>query len=144
MRAMHLLNWIEFAKCEVGTIFQIIGHGSGTGDLQILGGIIVFDGEPRDFVSAPLLPEVMYRDNFGGSSPEALVKHPDAPAFVVVPSGHGRDGLFDHERRSWLVWDEEDRRRLAGWLLNPAEAADQQNDDPSVLLPLTVEQAFLA
>lgn len=140
---MRLLSWSEFAKCEAGTVFQIMRHGHGLGELLILGDIVFIDGEPRDFIYASLTPELQDRDSFGASADSILPADSDAPMFVVMPSLYGRDGLFEYDNRSWLVWDEEDRQRLAGWLTDVDKARKDQNDDPAVLLPVTLKQGYL-
>lgn len=140
---MRLLDWAEFAKCPVGTVFQVLDHGSGLGELMILGGVYDDDGRPNDYVAAALLPDVRMPDTLGPGEAALVSAHPGATAFVMVPSLHGRDGLFEFKNRSWLVWDDEDRRRLAGWLLDPSAAVERQNDDPVVVVPLTEAQTFL-
>jgi hypothetical protein len=50
-----------------------------------------------------------------------------------MPSGFGRDygpGASEH----WLVWEQADRERLAGWLLDPVKACSRMNDEPAMIL----------
>jgi hypothetical protein len=125
---MRVVSWAEFKTLPVGTIFQELGGGNIHDGLQILGGFLPEHGEPNDFVVAELMPQLRSSDTFGAfwkPGPD----HVAGDFYVTTPDGYGRDGLYQHEQRRWLIWDVEDRARLAGWLLDPASAASIQNDD---------------
>lgn len=124
---MRLVEWTEFHTLPSGTIFQE-WEPHWLGPLEILA---EFWG--RDFVAAELTPSCISGDNLERG--HALE---NADMLIAMPSGFGRDGVFDHEKRRWLIWDEADRKRLAGWLLDPAAAVAVQNDDDELyVLPTT-------
>jgi hypothetical protein len=119
---MRLVKWDEFKTLPNGTIFQDYSvHHLGT--LNVLGGVL----HDIDFVSAELLPSC----GMGDSDP-CVIKH---------PSGFGRDGYFDLEKRTWLIWEDADRKRLADWLLG--DATKGQNDDGMIYqVPLDIVDAI--
>ena len=53
--------------------------------------------------------------------------------YIVTPSDYGRWALYEYDRL-YLIWEEEDRKRLAGWLLDPEKAADQMEDDSYTII----------
>jgi hypothetical protein len=125
--AMKIVKWDEFKTLPTGTVFQEYSlHDLGS--LSVLGSVI----EDIDFVSADLLPACFTDGNYSGKITDPFV--------ISHPSGFGRDGFFDLEKRTWLVWDEDDRKRLAAWLLGDA-AKDQNDDDMIYPVPLVFVEA---
>lgn len=112
---MRIVRWAEFRTLPRGTIFQEY-HPHHLGELMILGDA----GNMDDYVASSLMPQAVMGDYF---------PFPTDDFVIATPVGFGRDGVFDHDKRRWLVWGDSDRTRLAGWLLNPDIAASQQNDD---------------
>jgi hypothetical protein len=118
---MKIVKWNEFRALPAGTIFQEYSLHD-LGPLKVRGDVL----GNIDFTAADLLPNALTSDVYGGR-----IKDP----FVIAhPSGFGRYGYFDLEKRTWLVWEESDRRRLSGWLQGDA-AKDQNNDDVIYAVP---------
>jgi hypothetical protein len=93
-----------------------------------------------DFVEAPLLPQMNIPAVFHREGLQHLgIGENDPVEVIFTPSGFGRDGLYQHEGRRWLIWDEADRARLAGWLLDPVKAVREQNDEAHAFVLLPVE-----
>lgn len=117
---MRLVNWDEFSCLPTGTMYQeYTPHQLGS--LHILGEACK---DAPDFVCAELTPTC------------ALGTHLE----IHTPSGFGRDGMHDVKNRAWLVWDKEDRERLATWLINPQVAYNAANNDEVIY---TVPQEFV-
>lgn len=135
---MRVVGWDEFRKMPDGTIFQEVLENS-----HILGDLMIFGGaseEIEDFVAADLLPEMNWPSVMGEEGMQHLGIREGEPVEVIFsPSGFGRDAMYDCAKRRWLIWEQADRERLAGWLLDPAKAVEDQNSDTPdfVLLPLT-------
>lgn len=126
---MRIVDWAEFQKLPENTIFQEIrGNGGYLGDLMILGEVWMHEENRGDFIEAQLLPAFASTNELDEEGLRHMgfskSEHAD---FFLTPTGFGRDGMFEYDRR-WLVWDEVDRKRLAAWLLDPATAGAQQND----------------
>lgn len=126
---MKIVDWSEFSNLPPGTVYQTISPYS-TGDLEILGS--VWDG--GHIVYAGLLPNACGSEVLS-LSPEQVSATGirDGEPVVHTPSGFGRDYGPGRKCR-YLVWEQADRERLAGWLLDPAKAGAEMNDDPHVLL----------
>jgi len=133
---MKIVGWNELAKMPPGTVFQSIAPYQ-TGDLQILGD--VWHGV--HLISAPLLPTCCGVETLSLSDAE-MEKHgvTDRDAAVFTPTGHGRD-YGPGPGNQWLVWEQADRERLAGWLLDPEKAAGEMNGDPAVLMKVEEHRA---
>lgn len=131
---MKIVDWAELSKMPPGTIFQGIAPYH-TGDLQVLGAVHA----EVHLIAAPLLPTCCGVATLSLSD-EEMARHgvSDGDAVVFTPTGNSRDYGPGFSNR-WLVWEQADRERLAGWLLDPEKACAQTNDDPHVLLK--VEEA---
>jgi hypothetical protein len=124
---MKLMKWDEFKNLPPGTIYQD-WEPHRLSELKLLGTLC-----GPDFVCADLMPACITGDNL------AAGHDMERAGFLIAhPSGFGRDGLFDHDSRHWLVWSQADRARLADWLINPVAAVDAQNTD-DILYPLPEE-----
>jgi len=131
---MKIVNWTEFKKQPMGTIFQEILEG--VGELQPLSILTHVDNEEttNDFYYAQLTPEMVDIGTLGDYRPSELKSFNGD--VVLHPSGIGRYGRYDlisNETKRWLIWENVDRERLAHWLLNPEMAVGQQNDDDLIL-----------
>ena len=126
---MKLVSFKDLCAMPVGTVFQEY-QPHYLGELCIFGGALPEGSDdPRDFLQASLLPSCML-GSYWHSEPMKLadgsVTNEDG-CYIVTPSDYGRWALYEHDRQ-YLIWEEEDRKRLAGWLLDPAKAADQMQD----------------
>lgn len=105
---MKFLSFEEFCALPAGTIYQeYTEDGSIVDSLGPMIRADVYhdeDGKARDFVAAPLFARPADGD-WG------------AP-LVVEPRNYGRWGLFDYTTK-FLVYDEEDRKKLAQVFLEP-------------------------
>lgn len=128
---MKIVDWAELSKLPAGTFFQGI-RPYDTGDLEVLGG--VWDGV--HLISGRPLPVSCHSTILSlTTEQEAALGIKDGDPVVYLPSGFGRDwGPGDKKR--WLVWEQADRERLARWLLDPAKACAEMNDEPHVLMPV--------
>lgn len=126
---MKIVDWAAFSAMPAGTVYQTISPYH-TGDLEILGD--VWDGV--HLVSAELLPVACGSEVLGLMPDEyAALGIRDGEPVVYQPSGFGRDYGPGASKR-WLVWEQADRERLAGWLLDRAKACAEMNDEPHVLM----------
>lgn len=133
---MRIVDWAEFSTLPPGTIYQQVSPYS-LGDLSVVGKVLSHGGQPRDFVEENLLPSAMGSEYFGkGTFEHEGVTFPDGCPIVMWPSHSCRDGMYEFKRR-WLIWDEADRKRLAGWLLDPSKVGD----GPEVLLKIEEDRA---
>jgi hypothetical protein len=119
----------------VGTIFQQY-EPHHLGYLSIFGGALPEGSdEPKDFLQASLTPSAMM-GSYWTAEPAKLADGSftdEDGLYIVTPSDYGRWAIYEYDIR-FLVWEQADRERLAGWLLNPALAADQMNDDPHAII----------
>lgn len=130
---MRIVDWAELSTLPVGTIFQGVSEYS-VGELEILGDVWAYDGKPSMLISAQLMPNSNSVETLG-LLPEELKSYglTERDCVVFQPTGHGRDyGAAPGNR--WLVWEQADRERMARWLLNPVEAAAEQNSDEYAVL----------
>ena len=111
-----------------GTIFQEFGK-RGLGEPQVFGGPC---GQ-CDYVTAKLFPNDNCFYTFGGTLDLAKLSVTEDDYGIWYPSGFGRDGMFDTSRY-YLIWEEQDRKKFAEWLLDPVKAANEQNSDPIALI----------
>lgn len=135
---MKLVTFKELCEMEEGAIFQSYSTHQ-LGEIMIFGGSLPENrmvGEmPVDFVQAPLLP-CAQRGGVFGDHPKTL---PDGSVtkadefYLVTPSGYARWGLYDYSIR-YLVWEREDRERLAQWLLFPLLADKEMNEDAQSII----------
>lgn len=121
---MKLIDHTELMTMPNGTVYQEFGK-TGLGPPMVFGGQLDFGS---DYTTANLLPE----DNFGSA-----IGADEDGYFIFYPSGFGRDGFFDPTRH-YIVWEEDDRKKIAKWLLDPAKAFDQMNDDPHAIIAVDV------
>lgn len=129
---MRLVSFAELCEMPEGTIFQeYTPHYLG--GLCIFGGAIRnTDGPPRDFLVAELLPQCAVGSYWSSSKDKPKLEGgsevDDNGLYIVTPDGYGRWAKFEYDRK-FLVWDAEDRRRLATWLFDPMGASQAMNDD---------------
>ena len=126
---MKLVDFTELMEMPVGTIFQEFGK-FGLGVPHVFGGT---QGD-SDYIEAVLLPYDNSVDTLGNNA-ELFKKYglEGREYGIWYPSGFGRDGSYD-KNRHYLIWEKEDRKKLAEWLLNPTKAVDEMNDDPHALI----------
>ncbi|MCJ2040962.1 hypothetical protein MKK55_18705 [Methylobacterium sp. J-059] len=127
---MKIVDWAELSKMPAGTFFQGI-RPYDTGDLEVLGG--VWDGV--HLISARPLPVACGSEvlSLTDAQKEAHSIRREGEPIVYQPFGFGRD-WGPGDKRRWLVWEQADRERLAGWLLDPVKACAEMNDEPHVLM----------
>ncbi|MGO7445140.1 hypothetical protein ACC668_10580 [Rhizobium ruizarguesonis] len=127
---MRIVDWPEFISLPRGTIYSSIECGDPSG-LRMKGDTWNWSdgGEASDYVDTDLLPtahdgDFVFHEDFPDT------QRGQGPVLITHPSGWSRDGMYDRSRR-YLVWDQEDRERLARWLLNPSATADGEalNED---------------
>lgn len=122
---MRFISQDELMRQPPGTIYQEYKEYD-------LGPPMVFGGpmeENIDYIEADFLPTVTIESVFGGS-PFLKEKGLDKPGFLAYyQSGFGRNGYFEKDG-VFLLWETEDRKRYAEWLLNPEKLANEVNDDP--------------
>ena len=111
---MKIVSFQEFCKLPDNTIFHPLDEYDNVGELSIRGEVIYSDGEPVDYAEAVLTPRKL-RDN------------------IESPTGWGRWALFDYDIK-YLVYLDADRQQLAGWLLNPDQAANAMNTESQSFL----------
>lgn len=112
MKIVVDVEWDEFSKLPPGTIFQSV-RPCDLGDLLIL-------GEARDLnlISARLLPVSGYADVLSlTAADEKRFGIRDVDAVAYTPSGFSRD-YGPGAGPQWLIWEQADCERLAGWLLD--------------------------
>lgn len=127
---MKIVDYAGLMKEPEGTIYQDIYDGR-LGHLQIFGGGSSY--ENKDYNNAQFTPTLNYTYVFGWTIEETRKAYPfllaDRDVEVIwYPSGFGRDGMFDYDRK-YLVWELKDREKFAAWLLDPELAVSQVNDD---------------
>jgi hypothetical protein len=129
---MKIITWDEMVKMPPGTIYQHYSPHE-LGDLKVLGSA---DQYRDNLVCADLLPQTMGGYNYSDQDRRRLgIGENDY--LIQTPSGHGRDDYYDDKAKyRFLVWDEDDKRRLARWLtMDPAAMAKEMNDDnPTILV----------
>lgn len=125
---MRLVDWNEFVTLPAGTIYSLPEDWDGD-SLRMKGDTISIDGEAFDYHDTNLLPSVLdsssiFHDDFPDQDPDG------GRRVLLHPSGWMRDGMYDKTHVYW-VWEQEDRERLARWLLNPEATADgdELNED---------------
>lgn len=116
---MKLLTFDEFCALPDGVVFQqwkphYLESLSIRGDVLRDG-----SGTPVDFLMADLMAAPLDGDMIGRKELQSVFCH---------PSAFGRWALYDKEYR-YLVYESDDRARLAMWLLNPHLALDGMNED---------------
>lgn len=109
---MKLLTYAEFIALPGPVVYQEFFPTGGSPDPGLMLRTRVLgegdEGFPRDFTCANLMPMTVYE-----ASPN--------PGFDLdeSPYIHCRWGLYDYTA-TYLVYEEADLKRLAGWLLDPA------------------------
>lgn len=133
---MKLVSFHELCEMPEGTIFQEYTPHYLSG-LCVFGGPLKVDGKPRDFLEAELLPQCSLGSYWASSSDKPKLEDgsemDDNGFYIVTPDGYGRWAKYDYDHR-YLVWDAEDRRRLATWLLDPEGASKAMNDEPHAII----------
>ncbi len=137
---MRVVSFDELCALEPGTIFQAY-KPHFIDQLMIFGGALPHgDPHPIDFIQAALTPDAIlgsywsiHRLKLADGSLTS-----DDGIYLCTPSDFGRWGLYDYDVK-YVVWEKEDRERLARWLLDPAEALVRMNDDPHVILDVSIE-----
>ncbi|KQZ50338.1 hypothetical protein ASD54_08770 [Rhizobium sp. Root149] len=126
---MRLVHWKEFIALPDGTIFSEARsyNGGDIEDVKMKGETLFYGRSPNDYCETSLLPNVRDASSIHHDS------YPDPGGGDIVlihPSGWGRNGMYEKDRMYW-VWDQEDRERLAKWLLNPqaTAATEELNED---------------
>jgi len=132
---MKYVTFAELLTYPAGTIFQEFGK-NGLSEPQVFGDAV----GSTDFTCAQLFPSETGPEVFGGYREQYVNKHgcEDAGWVVYYPGGFGRDGLYE-DNRHFVIWEEQDRKKFAEWLLDPEKAAGEMNDDPIAMISVPVD-----
>lgn len=128
---MKIISFSELMDLPQGIIFQRY-EPHYLSDPYIFGGPI----GSNDYAEAQFLP--VTGDGRYWNDPSIRKKWDITEDDFVIhqPANFGRNGGYQR-KACFLIWEEEDRQRMAAWLLNPEVALRHQNDDPHVMIKVS-------
>lgn len=135
---MKLVSFQELCAMPDGTIFQEY-KAHYLGPVMIRGTVRADDdGKPIDFLQAGLTPECQAGSYWFGQSQMAdeegaQVLIDGNELYIASHGDAGRWAKYDDTIR-FLIWQDRDRLRLARWLVTPALAVKQTDDDPEQII----------